>query len=69
MANMFVKTLGKPSSTIQASTLTGLGMTLLWETAMQFNFQPRATLVAASCTFVSALVGYLKKENVIGASE
>ena len=69
MAEMFVKTLGKPSSTIQASTLTGLGMTFLWELAMQFHIEPRATLVAASCTFASALVGYLKKENVIGAAE
>jgi|15BtaG_2_1085339.scaffolds.fasta_scaffold26907_2 hypothetical protein len=58
--------MNQPSSTITAAALAGMGMTLLFELLIQFDvLQPRATLVAASVTFVSALAGYLKKENVL----
>ena len=57
--------MNQPSSTITASALTGLGMTLLWEILMQVHIEPRASLVAASVTFASALVGYYKRENVL----
>lgn len=55
----------KPSSTISAATLTGMGLTLFWELAAQFGLEVRPTLVAASVTFFSALVGYYKRENVL----
>ena len=56
-----------PSSTITAATLSGMGMTLLWELIMQFNLigTVRPALIAGSVTFVIALVGYFKKENVL----
>ena len=58
--------MNQPSSTITTAALAGLGMTLLWELVIQFDvLNPRATLVAASVTFVSALAGYLKKEKVL----
>ena len=65
MGNMFIANMNRPSSTIAASTLTGMGMTLLWEIGMQFGWNPRATLVAASVTFVSALIGYFTRETVL----
>jgi hypothetical protein len=56
----------QPSSTITAAALAGMGMTLFFELLIQFDvLQPRATLVAASVTFVTALAGYLKKETVL----
>jgi hypothetical protein len=44
-----------------------MGMTLFWEVVMQFSLvgPVRPALIAASVTFVSALVGYYKKENVL----
>lgn len=61
-------TLTRPSSTISAATLAGMAMTLAWEIAAQFGFEARTTLVAASVTFASALVGYCKVENVLPVS-
>jgi hypothetical protein len=61
----------KPSSTITAATLAGMGMTMFWELVMQFNVlgaEVRPSLVAGSVAFVSAAVGYYKKENVLGKS-
>ncbi len=58
--------MNKPSSTSTAAGVAGLGMTVFWELIVQFNImEPRATLVAASVGFVSALVAYLKKETVL----
>lgn len=65
MGNIFVANMSRPSSTVSAVTLAGMGMTLAWEIIMQFGWQPRATLVAASVTFAGALVGYFKRENVL----
>lgn len=57
----------KPSSTITAAALAGMGMTVLWELVMQFNLigAVRPALVAASVTFVTAGVGYYKRETVL----
>lgn len=60
-----MNTLRRPSSTITAATLAGMGMTLFWEIVAQVGLNARATLVASSVTFVSALVGYYKRENVL----
>ena len=58
--------MNKPSATITAATLAGMGMTMFWEVLMQFTtLEVRAALVAGSVTFVSALVGYFKKETVL----
>lgn len=57
--------MNKPSSTITAAAIAGMGMTLLWELVGQFSDADiRPTLVAASVTFVSSFVGWRKKENV-----
>ena len=60
--------MNKPSSTITAATLAGMGMTLLWELIMQFNMigPVRPALIAGSVAFVSAVVGYFKTEKVLG---
>jgi hypothetical protein len=60
-----IDNLRPPSSTITAATLAGMGMTLATEMVAQVGIELRPTLVAASVTFVSALVGYLKRENVL----
>jgi hypothetical protein len=58
--------MNKPSSTITAATLAGMGMTLFWELVTQFSTaEITESLVAASVVFVSAAVGYFKKENVL----
>ena len=58
--------MNKPSSTITAAALAGMGMTLFWEMFQQFStLDVRASLVAVSVAFVTALVGYAKKENVL----
>lgn len=60
-----INNLHPPSSTITAATLAGMGMTLATEMVAQVGIELRPTLVAASVTFVSALVGYFKRENVL----
>ena len=59
--------MNKPSSTITAATLAGMGMTVLWELVMQFNLvgAVRPALIAGSVALVIAVVGYFKKENVL----
>jgi len=62
--------MNKPSSTITAATLAGMGMTLFWEMFQQFStMDVRASLVAVSVAFVTALVGYAKKENVLSVED
>ena len=58
--------MNKPSSTITAATLAGMGAALAWELISTFtDIEPSSGLIAASTVFVSSLVGYFKKENVI----
>lgn len=59
--------MNKPSSTITAATLTGMGVALAWELIGMFtDVAVTPGVIAASTVFASALVGYLKKENVLG---
>lgn len=58
--------MNKPSSTITAAGLAGTGMTVVWELVATFTaYDPTAGLIAGSTVFVSSLVGYWKKENVL----
>ncbi len=62
--------LSRPSSTITAATLAGLGVALGWqlvETFTDVTLSPG--LIAGSTAFVSALVGFFKKENVLPVNE
>lgn len=61
--------MNRPSSTITAATLAGLGMTVLWGLVKTFTDIPLdPTLVSGSTMLVSGWVGYMKKENVLGVS-
>ncbi len=58
--------MNKPSSTITAATLTGLGISVLWELVATFTTVTLSPgLIAASVAFGSGIVGYYKKENVL----
>ena len=58
--------MNKPSSTITAATLAGMAMSLVWGTVNEFTaLQISPQYVALSVTFVSGLVGYVKKERVL----
>ena len=56
----------KPSSTIQAASITGLGMSLFWLLVPEFSdAEVSPEIISVSTAFVMAVVGYLKKENVL----
>ncbi len=56
----------RPSSTITAASIAGIGMTLFWAVLTEFTqIKASADLVALSVTFVTSIAGYLKKENVL----
>ena len=56
----------RPSSTITAATLAGMGVALIWELIATFtDVQLSPGMIAASVVFVSAVCGYFKKENVL----
>lgn len=58
--------MNKPSSTITAATLAGMATTVVWQLVATFSdVEPTAGLISGSTVFVSSLVGYLKKENVM----
>ena len=58
--------MNRPSSTITAATLAGMGVALIWELVATFTeVQLSPGLVSASTVFASSLVGYFKKENVL----
>ena len=60
--------MNKPSSTIQAAGIAGLGISLFWLLLPEFtDYTASAEIVSASTAFLMALVGYFKKENVLGA--
>lgn len=58
--------MNKPSSTITASFLAGVGASVGWEVVATFTeVQPSAGLIAGSVALASGIVGYYKKENVL----
>lgn len=58
--------MNKPSSTITAATLAGMGTSVGWELVATFtDVDLSAGMVAASTVFVASFVGYYKKENVL----
>jgi hypothetical protein len=63
--------LSRPSSTITAAALAGMFMTVVWGVVKTFmpEIELDPMLVSGSTTFASALVGYLKKENVLKAED
>jgi hypothetical protein len=59
--------LAKPSSTIQAASISGLGMSMMWLILSEFTkVEISPELVSITTAFVMAIVGYFKKENVLG---
>jgi hypothetical protein len=61
--------LSKPSSTIQAASITGLGMAMLWLIISEFTkVEISPELFSITTAFVMDVVGYFKKENVLGSS-
>ena len=55
----------KPSSTITAATLAGMATALLFKVLAWFGVDVGAEFAAEASVFVSALVGYFKRENVL----
>jgi len=56
----------KPSSTITAATLAGMGMAAIWALVDNFTaVSVSPTVVSTTTTFISALVGYMKRELVL----
>ena len=61
--------MNRPSSTITAATLAGLGMTVFWGLVTSFtNINPDPTLVSGSVALIGGLAGYFRKETVLGVS-
>jgi hypothetical protein len=59
-------TMNKPSSTITASALAGMGVSVAWELVATFTeVDISAGLIGASTIFAASAVGYFKKENVL----
>ena len=62
--------MNRPSSTITAATLAGMGVTLSWEVYATFTAITLSPgVVAASTVFISAVAGYFKKEKVLDVGE
>ena len=63
--------MNKPSSTITAATLAGMGMTVLWGAVKTWKpeLMLDPMLVSGSTTFAAALFRYFKKENVLKAED
>ena len=62
--------MNKPSSTITAATLAGMGTTVIWGLVETFSsIEPSAMLVSGSTAFAAAVVGYFKRENVLKVSK
>lgn len=62
--------MNKPSSTITAATLAGMGVALVWELVATFtDVTLSAGLISASTVFASSFVGYFKKERVLQAKD
>ncbi len=58
--------MNRPSSTISAATIAGIGASVLWEMVATFTtVAPTAGLIAGSTALAAALAGYFKKERVL----
>ena len=58
--------MNKPSSTITAATLVGMGITAVWALVDNFTaISVSATVVATTSLFGMSFAGYFKKENVL----
>lgn len=59
--------LNQPSSTITAAFLAGIATALFWAVWNWLEPQaiPPAEVVSLSTTFISSVVGYFKRENVL----
>jgi hypothetical protein len=58
--------MNKPSSTITAATLVGMGITAAWALIDNFTaITVSATVVSTTSLFGMSLAGYLKKETVL----
>jgi len=58
--------MNKPSSTIKAATLVGMGITAAWALVDNFSaISVSATVVSTTSLFGMSLAGYFKKEKVL----
>lgn len=58
--------MNRPSSTITAATIAGMGASVAWELVATFSsVDPTAGLIAGSTALAAAAAGYFKKEKVI----
>jgi hypothetical protein len=58
--------MNKPSSTIKAATLVGMGITACWALVDNFTaVSVSATVVSTTSLFGMSLAGYFKKEKVL----
>ena len=59
--------MNRPSSTITSAALAGMGMTVVWGAVKTFypELELDPTLTNGSTVFISSLVGYFKRENVL----
>jgi len=61
-----VKRMNKPSSTITAATLAGMGITAAWALVDNFTaLSVSATVVSTTSLFGMSAAGYFKRENVL----
>jgi len=60
----------RPSSTITAATLAGMGVSVIWELVATFTTVALSPgIIASSVVFTVALAGYFKKENVLSLKD
>ena len=58
--------MNRPSSTITAATVAGVLMSVFWGTLNEFTaITVSPGYISLTVTAVSAVVGYLKRENVL----
>ena len=58
--------MNKPSSTITAATLVGMGITAIWALVDNFTaISVSATVVSTTSLFGMYIAGYFKKEKVL----
>lgn len=58
--------MNRPSSTITAATIAGMGAAVAWELVATFTMvEPTAGLISGSTALCAALAGYFKPEKVL----